>query len=230
MPVSIAKLESRLGYSFKQSDLLIQSVTHRSHAAKNYERLEFLGDAVLDLIITEALYARFPEASEGQLSRLRANLVRKQTLAEHARELELGSFIIMGTGEKKSGGANRDSILADVFEGVIGAMFLDGGLEVTKEKLLLWYEPELSVLSLDGTQKDAKTRLQEYLQGEGIGLPVYRVVKTSGMAHEQTFTVDCTCGHLERPVTGQGSSRRVAEQVAAARALIALGLDAEEIS
>ena len=217
--MSLTKLQQVIGYQFQDSDLLTQSLTHRSHGTRNNERLEFLGDSILNLTITQSLYDRFPEAAEGQMSRLRATQVRRSTLADVAREFNLGDYLIMGLGERKSGGFGRDSILSDTVEAIIGAISLDGGLSVAQERVLAWYESRLDELSPEESQKDGKSRLQEYLQGLGVGLPEYIVTKTTGMSHDQVFTVECRSEVFAETVVGEGSSRRAAEQMAAELAL-----------
>lgn len=219
------KLENLIGYQFQDLDLLEQALTHRSRGARNNERLEFLGDSILNFVITRSLYERFPEAAEGQLSRLRARMVRRNTLAEIAREFSLGDFLIMGRGELKSGGFDRDSILSDTAEAIIGAVFLDGGLDTVEERVLAWFGTRLDELSLDESQKDAKSRLQEHLQGIGAQLPQYTVIRTVGKSHDQVFTVECQSEMLTHEAVGEGTSRRVAEQVAAENALVILGID-----
>lgn len=221
--MSLTKLQQLIGYQFQDDDLLTQSLTHRSYGTHNNERLEFLGDSILNLSITQSLYDRFPDATEGQMSRLRATLVRRSTLADVAREFNLGGFLIMGLGERKSGGFGRDSILSNTVEAIIGAICLDRGLPASQERVLAWYESRLDELSLDVSQKDCKTRLQEYLQGIGAALPEYIVTKTTGMSHEQVFTVECRSEVLAEQVVGEGSSRRAAEQVVAEQALSLLG-------
>ncbi len=221
--MSLTKLQQLIGYQFLDSDLLTQSLTHRSHGTRNNERLEFLGDSILNLTITQSLYDRFPEAAEGQMSRLRATQVRRSTLADVAREFNLGDYLIMGLGERKSGGFGRDSILSDTVEAIIGAICLDGGLPVAQELVLAWYESRLAELSLDESQKDAKSKLQEYLQSIGVALPEYVVTKSTGMSHDQVFTVECKSAVFVETVFGEGSSRRAAEQMAAELALSMLG-------
>ncbi|XOV90030.1 MAG: ribonuclease III [Pseudomonadota bacterium] len=223
---STARLGRRLGYVFRDDALLQQALTHRSHGSRNNERLEFLGDAILGFVIAEALFSRFEAASEGQLSRLRAKLVRRQTLAEIAREFELGDSLVMGSGELKTGGFDRDSILADALEAVIGAIYLESGIEAVRERILGWFDTRLDLLSLAKSQKDDKTRLQEFLQSRQASLPDYVVVDVEGQAHERTFRIECRSELLEAPVVGTGSSRRRAEQHAAKMALVSLGVDA----
>jgi ribonuclease-3 len=163
-PGEIEKLERKVGYQFRKSEALVQAMTHRSFASHNNERLEFLGDGVLNFIIAEALYQQFSDATEGQLSRLRALMVKQKTLASIARELTLGDFLVMGTGELKSGGFNRDSILSDALEALVAAVYMEAGFETTRTLLLGWFSTRLAALSLDQTLKDPKSRLQEFLQ------------------------------------------------------------------
>jgi len=223
----IASLEDRLGYHFQDGELLTLALTHRSYGAGNNERLEFLGDAILNMVIAEKLYGLFPKAREGQLSRLRARLVRGVTLAEIGREFELGDHLRLGSGELKSGGFRRESILADAVESIIGAIHLDGGFEASRERVLAWFEQRLKDLSLEDTQKDAKTRLQEFLQSRQQALPVYEVISVTGEAHAQTFRVSCQVSLLPESCEGRGSSRRMAEQKAARAALVALGVEGQ---
>lgn len=212
----------RAGHEFADIGLLELAMTHRSFGGRNNERLEFLGDSIVNFVIAEALFRRFPEAREGQLSRLRARLVKGQTLAELARELELGQCLRLGSGEMKSGGHRRDSILADTVEAVIGAIFLDAGMEVAKARVLAWYAERLESLDLQDTQKDPKTRLQEFLQSRQSPLPRYDVLAVEGEAHAQTFTIECQITMLDTTTVGVGSSRRHAEQQAAEKALALL--------
>jgi ribonuclease-3 len=214
-----ARLQRTLGYQFRDSQLLRLALTHRSAGGRNNERLEFLGDSILNHVIAEALFGRFPKAREGELSRMRAALVKGDTLAEVARELELGDSLQLGSGERKSGGHRRGSILADALEAVIGAILLDAGVEQCRERVLDWFSTRLDDLSDSLVEKDPKTRLQEYLQGRGRPLPDYQLVDVNGAAHAQQFRVSC---RLEQPglvVEGSGSSRRRAEQAAALEAL-----------
>lgn len=209
----------RIGHEFADIGLLELAMTHRSYGGQNNERLEFLGDSIVNFVIAEALFRRFPAAREGQLSRLRARLVKGQTLAELAREFEVGQCLRLGSGEMKSGGHRRDSILADAVEAVIGAIYLDAGMDVVKTRVLSWYAARLEALDLQDTQKDPKTRLQEFLQSRQSPLPRYEVVSVEGEAHAQTFTIECHVEMLSRHTLGIGSSRRHAEQQAAAKAL-----------
>lgn len=219
------KLAQRLQHDFRDPALLQQALTHCSAGRRNNERLEFLGDAVLGLVVSELLYRRFPEASEGQLSRVRASLVQQSTLAGIARSLQIGDELVLGMGELKSGGANRDSILADALEAVLSALYLDGGLQVCQQHLARWFAPLLDELQASQQTKDAKTALQEYLQARKLALPVYTVVETRGKDHEQEFVVECVVVLLQEAFIGTGSSRKEAEQQAAATVLDALGAD-----
>lgn len=217
-------LERTLGYSFEDEELRDRALTHRSHHSRNNERLEFLGDSILNFVIAEDLFLRFTAAREGQLSRLRARLVRGQTLAEIAREMNLGDYLIMGTGELKSGGYDRDSILADALEAIIGAIYVDSDFDGARRVILDWFDSRLEALSLDKSQKDSKSRLQEFLQARQANLPEYVVVEVSGKSHDQTFFVECRSELLEEPARAEGNSRRIAEQNAAAIALEMLGV------
>ncbi|MBV1881426.1 MAG: ribonuclease III [Pseudomonadales bacterium] len=213
---SLTRLSRRLGYTFNDPDRLAVAMTHRSYSNKsNYETLEFLGDSIVNFVIADALFHQFPDASEGQLSRLRAKLVQGKTLASISREFELGDYLRMGSGELKSGGFRRDSILADVFEAIVGAIYEDSGFDVCRERILYWFQSRLTELSLDDTGKDPKSVLQEFLQGRKIALPDYKVVDVVGLAHDQTFTVSCSVKEGELMTQGIGESRRKAEQIAA---------------
>ncbi|MCU1715931.1 ribonuclease III [Pseudomonas sp. 5P_3.1_Bac2] len=225
MTLSLDRLERKLGYTFKDQDLMVLALTHRSFAGRNNERLEFLGDAILNFVAGEALFQRFPMAREGQLSRLRARLVKGETLAILARGFDLGDYLRLGSGELKSGGYRRESILADALEALIGAIYLDTGMESARERVLAWLTTELESLTLVDTNKDPKTRLQEFLQSRGCELPRYEVVDIQGEPHCRTFVVECQVSLLHEKTLGQGASRRIAEQVAAAAALIALGVE-----
>ncbi|CAM3880094.1 ribonuclease III [Xenorhabdus thuongxuanensis] len=224
-PIITNRLQHKLGYSFKQHDLLLQALTHRSASSKHNERLEFLGDSILSFVIANALYHRFPRVDEGDMSRMRATLVRGNTLAELAREFELGECLRLGPGELKSGGHRRESILADSIEALIGAIFLDSDIQTVENIILNWYETRLNEISPGDKQKDPKTRLQEYLQGRHLPLPTYLVVQVRGEAHDQEFTIHCQVSGFEQPVRGIGSSRRKAEQAAAEQALKQLELE-----
>ncbi|WP_345012692.1 ribonuclease III [Pseudaeromonas paramecii] len=219
MDNKLDRLQSKLGHRFQKEELLVRAITHRSAGAKHNERLEFLGDSILSMVIAEALFFRFPEVSEGDMSRMRATLVREKTLAELAREFELGDYLILGPGELKSGGFRRESILADAVEAIIGAIYMDCQMERTRDLLLSWYAERLEQIRPGVDQKDPKTRLQELLQGQRKPLPTYVVLKVKGEAHNQEFTVQCEVEGLPIEIIGIGSSRRKAEQSAAERAL-----------
>lgn len=219
MTSQIKQLEKKLGYEFQQAELISLALTHRSANSKHNERLEFLGDSILSFVIADDLYHRFPKVNEGDMSRMRATLVRGHTLAELGREFELGEYLKLGPGELKSGGFRRDSILADAVEAVIGAIYLDSDIETVRGIVLNWYASRLNAIEPGVSQKDPKTRLQEYLQGRKKPLPSYTVAKIKGEAHNQEFTVECQVTGMEQPVVGKGTSRRKAEQAAAQIAL-----------
>ncbi|HFD92414.1 MAG TPA: ribonuclease III [Gammaproteobacteria bacterium] len=219
MNTDYQRLCKRLDYQFNDLQWLRAALSHRSTGRNNNERLEFLGDAILSAVIAEALFQQFPDADEGVLSRLRASLVKGETLAKLARQLELGDYLLLGSGEMKSGGFRRDSILAGTLEAIIGAVFLDGGQVCSHRLIHTIFREELAGISPDKVVKDPKTRLQEYLQSRKSALPVYNVQSIEGGGHEQRFTVDCYVEELGEHVTGQGASRRKAEQDAAARML-----------
>ena len=213
-----------IGHEFSRQDLLTQALTHRSAGAPHNERLEFLGDALVNLIVAESLYQHWPQADEGALTRARAELVRESALAPIARQLDLGAKLILGPGEMKSGGHRRDSILADALEALVAAIYLDAGFETCRAVVLPWFQSAMEALPPPHkVGKDAKTRLQEWLQGKQKPLPVYALLSESGDDHAKTFRITCT---LQQPVLvteGEGGSRRAAEQMAAEAALQALG-------
>jgi ribonuclease-3 len=217
--MSLDALQQRLGYVFREPALLRQALTHRSHGQPNNERLEFLGDSVLNCAVAALLYAAFGRIDEGDLSRLRANLVKQQSLYEIAQKLELSPLLLLGEGELRSGGFRRPSILGDTLEAVFGAVFLDGGFDAAQGVIASLYGPILKSVDPKTLGKDAKTLLQEYLQGRRIPLPVYAVVATHGAAHNQHFEVECAIPKLGIQVLGGGGSRRAAEQAAAKLAL-----------
>lgn len=219
MMTPISKLEKKLGYQFVDSGLLQLALTHRSANGKHNERLEFLGDSILSFVIADDLYHRFPKINEGDMSRMRATLVRGKTLAELGREFVLGDYLKLGPGELKSGGFRRDSILADAVEAIIGAIYLDSDIEKARTIVLSWYQSRLEQIEPGVSQKDPKTRLQEYLQGRKKPLPVYSVTNIKGEAHNQEFMVSCEITGMDKPVIGKGTSRRKAEQSAAELAL-----------
>ncbi len=211
----VARLCKAIGHSFSDQRLVDQALTHRSAGGSNNERLEFLGDAILGFVIADELYHRFPKADEGQLSRLRAVLVRGDSLARLARQLDLGDYLHLGEGELRSGGQTRNSILADALEAMFAAVYLDGGYTAARAIILKQFQVQLEGLSLEAQQKDPKTRLQEYLQGRKLPLPDYSIMEVSGEQHDQLFRVKCAVGDLELESIGVGASRRKAEQAAA---------------
>jgi ribonuclease-3 len=211
----ISRLSTLLGYAFKDEALLRTALTHRSAAGLHNERLEFLGDSVLSFVVSAELYRRFPDVDEGSLSRLRSSLVKGEALAVIARRLQLGDYLHLGSGELKSGGFRRESILADALEAIIGAVYLDGGVDAARRLVLGFYGEELDQAAAITHLKDPKTRLQEWLQARRRSLPAYDVVSVSGDDHDQTFVVRCTIDGLAAPTEGTGNSRRKAEQAAA---------------
>jgi len=211
-------LGASLGHSFRRAELLRQALTHRSFGADHNERLEFIGDAVLDCAIALTLYRRYPQIPEGELSRLRANLVNKDTLHRLAHGLGIGDEVRLGEGELRSGGAARPSILADALEAIFGAICVDGGFDAAHAAIGRVYADELAGVDPAGMAKDPKTRLQEWLQGRRLPVPEYTIVTVSGEAHLQTFDVVCRIPALGIAAAGSGANRRAAEQVAAARA------------
>ena len=213
--MKLDSLQEQLGHRFRDPRLLLQALTHRSHSTPHNERLEFLGDGVLNCIVAAELYSRFPGLKEGELSRLRASLVREERLHEIAAGLALGDDLRLGEGELKSGGFRRPSILADGLEALIGAVFLDGGFESARDVVLRLYRPLLESAGPNAVGKDPKTQLQEWLQSRRYALPQYSVVATRGAAHEQRFEVECLVRELDLRTVGTGTSRRLAEQEAA---------------
>lgn len=216
------RLQQALGYTFARSDLLTQALTHRSYGALNNERLEFLGDSILNCTVARALYDAFPELPEGSLSRLRANLVRQETLADIAVTLKLGESLRLGEGELKSGGFRRPSILADALESLFGAIFLDAGFEAAQRVVRGLFDPLVAKIDPRASGKDPKTELQEILQSRRLPLPDYRLVGTQGEAHDQSFIVECVLAKPVLSTRGIGKSRRAAEQEAARQACTAL--------
>ncbi|KMQ80995.1 Ribonuclease III [Candidatus Burkholderia pumila] len=212
-------LESRLRYEFRNAELLLQAMTHRSHSATHNERLEFLGDSVLNCVVAVLLFQRFSKFDEGDLSRVRANLVKQQSLYEIAQALNVSEGLRLGEGELRSGGFRRPSILADTLEAIFGAIFLDGGFDAAFTVIKRLYTPVMDHIDPRTIGKDAKTLLQEYLQGHKIALPTYTVFATHGAAHNQQFEVECSVPKLDVKVSGSGASRRAAEQAAAKKAL-----------
>ncbi len=219
MSVDTSRLESRLGHIWGRRELLTQALTHRSYGADNYERLEFLGDSVLNCVVGLMLYQRFPDLPEGRLSRLRANLVNQDSLHEVAQTLGLGHFLRLGEGEQKSGGAQRPSILADALESLFGAALLDQNFNTAQGIIERLFAAKVNAINPAMQAKDAKTRLQEWLQPRRHGLPSYALVQAAGQAHAQTFHVECRIDALKLVTQGQGPSRKAAEQMAAEAAL-----------
>ncbi|CAL4320932.1 Ribonuclease 3 [Buchnera aphidicola (Thelaxes suberi)] len=219
------KLQKTLGYTFFHKELLILALTHRSASSHHNERLEFLGDSILSFVIANALYKLFPYVNEGDMSRMRATLVRGNTLAEIANEFDLGEYLHLGQGELKSGGFRRESILANTIEALIGGIFLDSNIRTIEKLILKWYKSRLKKINPNDTQKDPKTRLQEHLQSKHLPLPSYLIEQIYGEAHNQIFTIHCQINGINEYSIGIGTSRRKAEQDAAQRALIKLGLE-----
>lgn len=219
-PQAINALLKKLEYTFSDLSLLDEALTHRSYSAKNNERLEFLGDGILNFVIAHELFKSYPDVQEGDLSRLRANLVNKDSLAEIAGHLELGEVIKLGSGELKSGGFRRPSILADAVESILGAVYCDGGFEPCRELIIRLYANRLAQSMDLQSLKDPKTQLQELLQSRRFSLPDYQVTHITGQAHAQVFHVRCSIKKMNIEVNGEGKSRRKAEQVAADRAIV----------
>lgn len=214
--INLERLSRKIGYSFKNKALLKQALTHRSAHIENNERLEFLGDAILSFVIAKILYERFPEETEGQLSRLRAFLVKGETLAEIALELELGDYLFLGQGELKSGGFRRSSILSDALEALIAAVFLDTGIDACEQLIVTLYSLRLENSEmLQNTIKDSKTQLQEFLQSKKCALPQYKLIKQEGDEHDQIFYITCKVPGVPQTTEGKGATRRKAEQQAA---------------
>ena len=212
------RLEDKIQYIFDDSQILSRALTHRSHSPENYERLEFLGDAVLDMVLSEKLYNHFSEIEEGRLSRIRAHLVNQKALAEIARNIELDSHLILGKGEKTTG-KNRDSILSDSLEAILGGVYIDGGFESVKLVIENLFDKVIGQINSDDLFKDSKSALQEALQKNNTELPRYNLIKTKGEQHEQTFEVECIVSSLKLVTNGTGKSLKIAEQQAAEKAL-----------
>lgn len=208
-------LARKLGLVFDKPQLFTRALTHRSASSNNNERLEFLGDSILGFVIAEQLYNLFPDAPEGVLSRMRANLVNQRSLAEIAREHQLGDYLLLGSGELKSGGFDRDSILSDAVEAIIAALYQDQGMDMCQKWIPKLFDGKLKSLSLGSGHKDPKTRLQEFMQSKKLDLPQYELLTASGLAHEQTFKVQCKISLLPTPSIGAGVTRKGAEQAAA---------------
>jgi ribonuclease-3 len=220
----VNRLQKKINANFKNQKLLELALTHRSIGQNNNERLEFLGDSILGFIIADEIYMMFPTAEEGVMSRMRAHLVNGRVLAEISKDMGLSDELILGQGEKKSGGKSRASILSDALEAIIGAMYKDAGLGETKKWILSVFKDRLDALSLDAAEKDPKTRLQEYLQSRGRNVPEYTVTSTSGADHNQLFTVACQVDSLNEVIKASSSTRKKAEQKAASKALTLLSI------
>ncbi len=215
LPKPLLALQERIGYTFERPALLQQAMTHRSFSSEHYERLEYLGDAVINVIVSDLLYQALPDLPEGQLSRIRSNLVKQDSLHSLALKLGLSHCLRLGEGEAKSGGAKRPSILADALEALLGAVYLDAGYDVAQRIAKTWLEDIRVDMNMSQTAKDAKTELQEWLQARKMPLAVYSVIGTVGAAHEQTFDVECYVPSLKKTERGIGSTRRAGEQAAA---------------
>jgi ribonuclease-3 len=222
VPDKLQQLEATLGYAFRDPGLLRQALTHRSYGIPHNERFEFLGDSILNAVVARLLFDAFPDRSEGELSRLRASLVKKETLAELALQLRLGEYLRLGDGEARSGGYQRPSILADTVEALVAAVCLDSDFGASTALVTRLIAPKIAILDPSTHGKDSKTRLQEWLQGHRMGLPRYEIVAQHGEAHDQHFVVACHIEELDLSTRGEGASRRAAEQEAAARAVKAL--------
>lgn len=227
MTNNVENFQQSLSHRFANLELLKQALTHRSAEKTNNERFEFLGDSLLGFVVAELLYQEFPSASEGELSRMRSSMVSKPALAAIARQLELGSFLRLGSGERNSGGAARDSILSDAVEAIIAAIYLDGGIDACKKQVRAWAFAQINVQNTLKESKDPKTQLQELMQAKGLALPQYEVVKVEGVAHDQTFTISCSVASLENTQLGIGRSKRAAEQEAAAKLLTELSVESD---
>jgi len=215
----VNRLQNKINAKFNNQALLEQALTHRSIGQNNNERLEFLGDAILGFIVADAIYTKFPSADEGIMSRLRAHIVNGDALADVAQQLKLSDELVLGQGEMKSGGKHRASILADAVEAIIGALYKDQGLTCASDWVLRVFKVKLEALSLDLATKDPKTQLQEYMQARGVSVPAYSVISTTGLDHDQLFTVECRVANLPEVFTAKASSRKKAEQKVASQIL-----------
>lgn len=222
MSQAAPSLQARLGYEFNEPRLLEQALTHKSHGALNNERLEFLGDAVLNLAVSALLYQHFAQVDEGELTRVRAHLVRQEMLHRIALQVDLSRMLKLSDAEARSGGAQRPSMLADALEAILGAIYLDGGWEPVLQVVTQWFAPLIAQTQPGSWAKDAKTQLQEWLQARQQVVPTYTIESTAGRAHDQTFTVVCRVEAYDVQASGQGRSRRAAEQAAAQLVLAAL--------
>ena len=221
-------MKNILGYDFSNTEILTTALTHRSFSRNHNERLEFLGDALLGMFIADELFIKFPEAAESDLTPLRSSLVKKETLAQLAKQLDLGSHIRFGIGENKSGGRQKDSLLANTLEALIGAIYLDSDLENCRRFILKLYASLLDELTAENIPKDPKSELQEYLQANQKSLPVYNVVAEEGEAHDKLFTIECCVDGVAKPIVAKGRSKRNAEQTAARTMLEKIALDADQ--
>lgn len=217
--INFEALQKTINYRFQAESLLVQALSHRSVGPENNERLEFLGDSLLNFFIAEALFKKFPKAKEGDLSRLRASLVKGETLAKVAQSFSLGEYLLLGSGELKSGGHRRESILADTVEALIGAIYLDSGMNESRDRTLEWYDDRLSSITLGDVKKDSKTQLQEFLQERKKPLPKYKVASEMGESHDRRYKIECTISMVDKVFTGIASSKRNAEKAAATEAL-----------
>lgn len=223
--MSVDLLQKKIGYIFDQHNLLLQALTHKSAGNQHNERLEFLGDAVLNYVITSVLYNKFVYLNEGKMSRIRAHLVQENTLVVLAKEFDLSNYLHVGPGEIKTGGYKRASILANTMEALIGSIFLDSDIKVIEKLIINWYKDLLKKINPYNKQKDPKTRLQEYLQSRRQPLPIYRIKCIEGSAHDQIFSIHCQINELCTSVVGYGASKRKAEQAAAERVLRVLNIE-----
>ena len=221
-------MKNVLGHDFSNTELLTMALTHRSFSRNHNERLEFLGDALLGMFIADELYIKFPEAAESDLTRLRSSLVKKEALAQLAKQLDLGSHIRFGIGENKSGGRQKESLLANTLEALIGAIYLDSDLENCRRFILKLYASLLDELTAENIPKDPKSELQEYLQANKKSLPAYNVVAEEGEAHDKLFTIECSVDGITKPIVAKGRSKRNAEQTAARTALEMIALDVDQ--
>ncbi len=215
-------LQIELGYNFSDIQLLELALTHRSFSSKNNERLEFLGDSLINHVVAEHVYRKFPNITEGPLSRIRAALVRRESLAELAINLKIGEYLFLGIGECKNGGRNRKSILADAVEAIVGAIYIDGGFEIAREVILVLYTAKFSAMSEDLAEKDFKTKIKEYTEAKGLELPIYELESVSGDAHQPIYHVVCRINGSDWVGRGSAHSPQEAEQIAASLVLSAL--------
>ncbi|MCR3754715.1 MAG: RNase III [Candidatus Westeberhardia cardiocondylae] len=220
----INKLQKEMGYFFRDNRFLFRALTHRSASGIHNERLEFLGDSILNYVIANVLYHRFPYINEGDMSRMRSVLVCRNTLVEIAKRFKLGSYLLLGVGEMKNGGNNRESILANAIEALIGAVFIDSDIQRIEKIILRWYSKYLKEIIPGKSQKDPKTKLQEYLQGNHLPLPIYVLIETKGEKHDQEFVIQCHVSGIKKVIFGIASSRRKAEQVAAEKIINLLNI------